>query len=298
MLGDTAVAVNPDDERYQALHRQATRTAAHGPHDSGHRRRVRRRGLRLGLREDHARARLQRLRRWACATTCRRSTSSRPTRSSTRTRRRRTAAWTASRRARRSSPISKPRACIEKIEPHKLKVPRGDRTNAVIEPYLTDQWYVKIAPLAEPAIEGGRGRPHEVRAGELVEDLLRMDAQHQGLVREPPALVGPSHSGLVRRSRQDLRRARRSRGAQEAFAGTDREAHAGPGRARHLVLLGAVAVLHAGLAGQDPRAEEVLSDQRAGHGLRHHLLLGRAHDDDGPEVHGRRAVHATCTSPA
>src|SRR6188768_2555576 len=42
---------------------------------------------------------------------------------------------------------------IEKIEPHKLKVPRGDRTNAVIEPYLTDQWYVKIAPLAGPALE-------------------------------------------------------------------------------------------------------------------------------------------------
>ena len=48
---------------------------------------------------------------------------------------------------------------IEKIEPHKLKVPRGDRTNAVIEPYLTDQWYVKIAPLAAPAlaaVEDGR----------------------------------------------------------------------------------------------------------------------------------------------
>jgi valyl-tRNA synthetase len=42
---------------------------------------------------------------------------------------------------------------IEKIEPHKLKVPRGDRTNAIIEPYLTDQWYVKIAPLAEPALK-------------------------------------------------------------------------------------------------------------------------------------------------
>jgi valyl-tRNA synthetase len=42
---------------------------------------------------------------------------------------------------------------IEKIEPHKLKVPRGDRTGAVIEPYLTDQWYVKIAPLAEPALK-------------------------------------------------------------------------------------------------------------------------------------------------
>jgi len=50
---------------------------------------------------------------------------------------------------------------MEKIEPHKLKVPRGDRTNAVIEPYLTDQWYVKIAPLAEPAlkaVEDGRVR--------------------------------------------------------------------------------------------------------------------------------------------
>jgi valyl-tRNA synthetase len=48
---------------------------------------------------------------------------------------------------------------LEKIEPHKLKVPRGDRTGAVIEPYLTDQWYVKIAPLAEPAlkaVEDGR----------------------------------------------------------------------------------------------------------------------------------------------
>ncbi len=50
---------------------------------------------------------------------------------------------------------------LEKIEPHKLKVPRGDRTHAVIEPYLTDQWYVKIAPLAEPAlkaVEDGRTR--------------------------------------------------------------------------------------------------------------------------------------------
>lgn len=41
---------------------------------------------------------------------------------------------------------------IEKIDKHKLKVPRGDRSNAVIEPYLTYQWYVKMKPLAEPAI--------------------------------------------------------------------------------------------------------------------------------------------------
>ena len=41
---------------------------------------------------------------------------------------------------------------IEKIDPHKLMVPRGDRSGAVIEPYLTDQWYVKVAALAGPAI--------------------------------------------------------------------------------------------------------------------------------------------------
>lgn len=42
---------------------------------------------------------------------------------------------------------------LVKIEPHTLKVPRGDRTNTVIEPLLTDQWYVKVGPLAKPAIE-------------------------------------------------------------------------------------------------------------------------------------------------
>ncbi len=42
---------------------------------------------------------------------------------------------------------------LEKIVDHKLMVPRGDRSGAVIEPYLTDQWYVKVEPLAKPAIE-------------------------------------------------------------------------------------------------------------------------------------------------
>src|ERR1019366_478427 len=41
---------------------------------------------------------------------------------------------------------------IERIEPHKLMVPRGDRTHSVLEPLLTDQWFVDIKPLAAPAI--------------------------------------------------------------------------------------------------------------------------------------------------
>ncbi|HDZ79310.1 MAG TPA: valine--tRNA ligase, partial [Gammaproteobacteria bacterium] len=42
---------------------------------------------------------------------------------------------------------------LEKIDDHKLMVPRGDRSHSIIEPYLTDQWYVKVTPLAEPAIK-------------------------------------------------------------------------------------------------------------------------------------------------
>jgi valyl-tRNA synthetase len=50
---------------------------------------------------------------------------------------------------------------LAEVKPHKLMVPRGDRTNAVIEPYLTDQWYVRVAPLAAEAVkvvEDGRIR--------------------------------------------------------------------------------------------------------------------------------------------
>ncbi|MEH6590903.1 MAG: valine--tRNA ligase [Halioglobus sp.] len=41
---------------------------------------------------------------------------------------------------------------VDKIEDHKLKVPRGDRSGVVIEPYLTKQWYVDAKKLAQPAI--------------------------------------------------------------------------------------------------------------------------------------------------
>ena len=42
---------------------------------------------------------------------------------------------------------------MEAIEDHKLTVPKGDRSGLVIEPMLTDQWFVATAELAKPAIE-------------------------------------------------------------------------------------------------------------------------------------------------
>lgn len=47
----------------------------------------------------------------------------------------------------------KTRDLLERQASHKLMVPRGDRTQSVIEPYLTDQWFVRTEPLAKPAIE-------------------------------------------------------------------------------------------------------------------------------------------------
>jgi valyl-tRNA synthetase len=41
---------------------------------------------------------------------------------------------------------------LDKVDDHTLKVPRGDRSGVVIEPYLTDQWYVDAKSLAQPAI--------------------------------------------------------------------------------------------------------------------------------------------------
>ena len=107
---------------------------------------------------------------------------------------------------------------IERIEPHRLTVPRGERSNAVLEPLLTDQWFVDIKPLAEPALAGRRARAHPLRSRELDRRLLRLDAQDQGLVHQPAALVGPSHSRLVRRRRAlcTSRAARRKRARNTA----------------------------------------------------------------------------------
>src|SRR5688572_5617172 len=55
---------------------------------------------------------------------------------------------------------------LVETKPHKLQVPRGDRTGQVIEPYLTDQWFVKMDTLAARGLElvsGTDGSPGDVK---------------------------------------------------------------------------------------------------------------------------------------
>ena len=112
---------------------------------------------------------------------------------------------------------------LARIDRHRHIVPRGDRSGAVLEPYLTDQWYVKVASRwprpAIAAVHDGRTRfvPENWST-----DLLRVDAEHPGLVHQPPVVVGPPDSGLVRR-----RPATSTSGADEAEARRAMGWHAG-----------------------------------------------------------------------
>ena len=178
-------------------------------------------------------------------------------------------------------------------------MPHGDRSNVVIEPWLTDQWYVERQDAGEAGDRGGARGQDQVRPEELGEDLFRLDGEHPALVHLAPALVGPPDPGLVRAGRQGLCRA-------DAKPRRRREADKHYGKTTTLTrdedvldtwfssALWPFSTL--GWPDETPELEALLPDRRAGHRLRHHLLLGRADDDDGPPFHGRRSRSTTSTS--
>ena len=68
---------------------------------------------------------------------------------------------------------------------------------AVIEPWLTDQWYVDAKTLAGPPIDGGARRADQDRAQDVGEDLVQLAGEHPAVVRVAAAVVGAPDSGLV-----------------------------------------------------------------------------------------------------
>ncbi len=175
-----------------------------------------------------------------------------------------TAAWTASPRASRSSPTSTRRACWKQVKPHKLMVPRGDRTGVVIEPMLTDQWFVA---MSKPAPEGtpSPGKSiaevalEKVANGEIKfvpENWTTTYNQWLNNIQDwcisrqlwwghrIPAWYDDDGNIYVARSEDEAK-------AQGRRTAVTRRAAARRRRARHLVLVGAGAVLDARLAGRD-----------------------------------------------
>ena len=101
---------------------------------------------------------------------------------------------------------------VEKIEPHTHAVPYGDRGGVPVEPFLTEQWYADARKLAQEADRGGARRPREVRARAWARRILPLDGEHRAVVHLAPALVGPSDSRLVRAGQEGIRGALGGRG--------------------------------------------------------------------------------------
>ena len=170
---------------------------------------------------------------------------------------------------------------LEKIEPNTHMVPHGDRSGTVIEPYLTDQWYVDAKTMAQPAIAAVRRarRPscrktgkRPISSGWRTSSPGASRASSGGAIRyrrgtgrtarcssPKPKKKRSATRSAITSSRKSSRRSRRGDGARPGEA---RKLHYPRRRcARHLVLLGAVAVLDAGLARRDAGGEALLPDR-------------------------------------
>ena len=129
---------------------------------------------------------------------------------------------------------------------------------------------------------GGGDGAHPDHPRAMGEDLLRVDAEYPGLVYLAADLVGAPDSGLVLRS---LRRDDRLAHDPAGLPAMRRNAAPGDRRPGHLVQLGPLAVLHAGMAREDQGPRRLLPDRLPRHRVRHPLLLG------GPDDHARAALH-------
>ena len=83
------------------------------------------------------------------------------------------------------------------VENKPIMQPFGDRSKVVIEPMLTDQWFVDTAKIVGPRIDAVRNGDHgSCPSGR--EGLFPLAGEHRTLVHLAPALVGAPDPGVVR----------------------------------------------------------------------------------------------------
>ena len=181
---------------------------------------------------------------------------------------------------------------VEKIEPHTHMLPHGDRSGMVIEPWLTDQWYCDAVTLAQPAIkavEEGRTvfvpKQWENTYFEWMRNIQPWCISRQiWWGHQIPAWYGPDGAVFVEETEDEAKAAARS----HYGAPTELRRDADVLDTWFSSALWPFSTL--GWPDQTKELERYYPGRRAGHRLRHHLLLGRPDDDDGPALHGRRAV--------
>ena len=303
MLGDTAVAVHPDDERYRHLIGQHVRlplvgrlipivaddyadpekgtgavkiTPAHDFND-----------FEVGRRHDLRGDQHPRRRRAGSTTNApERLSRARPVRGAqARGRRPRGAGPAATRSRRTATPC---RTATAPASPSSR--------------YLTDQWYCDAKTLAQAGDRGGRGRAHRAScpssgrtptsSGCATSSPGASRASSGGATRSRPG-TAPDGAGLRRGDRGGGARPRPARTTAASVALRRDEDVLDTWFSSGLWPFSTL-----GWPEKTPELRALLPDRRAGHRLRHHLLLGRPDDDAGPALHGRGAVQATSTSTA
>jgi valyl-tRNA synthetase len=158
-------------------------------------------------------------------------------------------------------------------EPRTIQTPFGDRGGVVIEPWLTDQWYVDAETLAKAPIEAVRSGAIEIvpRAGKRPISTGWKTSSPGAFA---PAVVGPPHPGMVRRPRRHLCRRNRGRGAGLAGEGVVLSRDEDVLDTWFSSALWPFATL--GWPDEMPAARASLSQRPARLGLRHPVLLVRA----------------------
>ena len=146
---------------------------------------------------------------------------------------------------------------LVKVEDHKHNVGSCYRCSTTVEPRVSKQWFVKMGPLAGPAIEAVTQRGNEICSGPVQQNLLSLDGKYQRLVHFPAVMVGAPDTSLVL---SGLRRGDCSqRRAPYLPKMRQQKPAARPGYAGYLVLLCSLAFLYAGLAQSDRGIEILLS---------------------------------------
>ena len=160
---------------------------------------------------------------------------------------------------------------VEEKRPYLHSVGHSERSGEVIEPRLSMQWWVKVESLAKAAGDAVRNGDTVIHPPSLEPRWFAwVDNMHDWCISRQlwwghriPIWHGPKGETVCV-------------GPDETPAGG---LGAGLRRARHVVLIGAVAVLDPGLARPHRRPGEVLSDHGVGDRVRHPVLLGGPNDD-------------------
>lgn len=175
---------------------------------------------------------------------------------------------------------------LEEIKPHDLTVPYGDRGGVVIEPMLTDQWYVRADVPAKPAVEAVENGDIQFvpKQYENMYFSRMRDIQDWCISRQLwwghriPAWYDEAGNVYVGRNEDEVRK-ENNLGADVVLRQDE--------DVLDTVLFCAVDLLYPWLAGKYRRPSSVPPNQRDGIWFRHHFLLDCPHDHDDHALHQR-----------